>query len=177
MLCQFLSESAGHFWWLVECENMANPDYQNIKQLQTPGHLPLTAPIIFRNETTLLIFGTKITLSKFSCRKHIGTSVCLTPGVTILASTTEIKLFLSYKYNVVAPLWSANASINCRTALVFLTDLYMHIIFILADSEDTAGWTWTFHHTETSIRVWIIPETNRPLLRILKWSTSWCHSK
>ena len=41
-----LAESAGHFWHPAEFENAANPDFENLKHLQNPGHLSLTAPSI-----------------------------------------------------------------------------------------------------------------------------------
>ena len=43
MLRQSRAESAGHFWWTVEFENMANPDFGNLKHLQNLGHFSLTA--------------------------------------------------------------------------------------------------------------------------------------
>ena len=39
-----LAESAGHFWWPAEFENMANLYLKNIKHFKNPGHLLLTAP-------------------------------------------------------------------------------------------------------------------------------------
>ena len=39
-----LAESAGHFWWPAEFVNVANPDFGNLRHLQNPGHLSLTAP-------------------------------------------------------------------------------------------------------------------------------------
>ena len=42
MICRLLGESAGHFWQPAEFENVANPDFENPKHLQNPGHLPLT---------------------------------------------------------------------------------------------------------------------------------------
>ena len=45
MLRQLLAESAGNFWWPEEFENVANSHFENIKHLQNPGHLSLTAPI------------------------------------------------------------------------------------------------------------------------------------
>ena len=47
MLCRLLAESAICFLWPEEFENVANPDFENPKHLQNPGHLLLTAPIIF----------------------------------------------------------------------------------------------------------------------------------
>ena len=44
MLRRLLSESAGRFWWPAEFENVVNPDLENIKHLQNPLHLYLTAP-------------------------------------------------------------------------------------------------------------------------------------
>ena len=55
--------------------------------------------------------------------------MCLTLGVTILDSTPEIQLVLLSQNNVVAPLWSAKASMYRRVVLVFLTALYMDIIY------------------------------------------------
>ena len=57
-------------------------------------------------------------------------SICLTLGVTILSSTTEIKPVLSYQYTVGDPVWSAKASMYLWIALFFLADLYMHIIYL-----------------------------------------------
>ena len=42
MLRRSFAESAGHFWQPVEVENVANPDFDNIKNLQNYGHLLLT---------------------------------------------------------------------------------------------------------------------------------------
>ena len=42
MLHQLLGEIAGHFWQPSEFENVANPDFENLKHFQNPGHLPLT---------------------------------------------------------------------------------------------------------------------------------------
>ena len=44
MLRRSLAEIASHFWWPVEFENVANPDFESLKHLQNPGHLSLTAP-------------------------------------------------------------------------------------------------------------------------------------
>ena len=49
MLRRLLAESAGHFWWPSESENVANPDFENLKHLQNHGHLPLNAAIMFNN--------------------------------------------------------------------------------------------------------------------------------
>ena len=38
--------STGHFWNPEEFENIANPDFENIKQLQNLGHFLLAAAII-----------------------------------------------------------------------------------------------------------------------------------
>ena len=38
MLHWLLAESAGHFWWTEEFENVANPDFENLKHLQNPEH-------------------------------------------------------------------------------------------------------------------------------------------
>ena len=44
MLYRLLAESAGNFWQPEKFENVANPDFENLKHLQKPGHLSLTAP-------------------------------------------------------------------------------------------------------------------------------------
>ena len=54
--------------------------------------------------------------------------MCLTLGVTLLASTTEIKLVLSSQCTVCAPVRSAKASMYLRITLVLFTALYMHLI-------------------------------------------------
>ena len=64
---------------------------------------------------------------------------CLTLGVTILASTKEIKLVLSYECTVGLLVWSAKASMYLRINLVFLTALYMYLIYPSLDSEAIAG--------------------------------------
>ena len=46
MLRRSLSESVDHFWWPSEFENVANPDFENLKHLQNTGHLSLTASSI-----------------------------------------------------------------------------------------------------------------------------------
>ena len=50
MLHWLLAESAGHFWQPAKFENMANLDFKNLKHLQNPGHLLLTADIIYGRE-------------------------------------------------------------------------------------------------------------------------------
>ena len=47
MLCWLIDESAGHFWWPAEFENVANPYFEHLKQLQNPGHLRLTKSSMF----------------------------------------------------------------------------------------------------------------------------------
>ena len=49
MLLRSLSKSTGHFLWPSEFENVANPDLENLKHLQNPGHLPLTETSITPN--------------------------------------------------------------------------------------------------------------------------------
>ena len=39
MLRRSLAESDGRFRWPAEFENVANPDFKNLKHLQNPGHL------------------------------------------------------------------------------------------------------------------------------------------
>ena len=46
MLHWSLSESSGHFWKPSEFNNVENPYFGNIKHLQNPGNLLLTAPSI-----------------------------------------------------------------------------------------------------------------------------------
>ena len=41
MLHLLPAESAGHFWQPVEIESLANLDFEHLKHLQNPGHLPL----------------------------------------------------------------------------------------------------------------------------------------
>ena len=60
-------------------------------------------------------------------------------GVTILSSTTEIQIVLSSQCNVGAPVWSVKASIYLRITLVFLIDLYMHLISPSLESYAIAG--------------------------------------
>ena len=64
--------------------------------------------------------------------------MCLTLVVTILASTTEIQLVLSYQYTFGVPVCIDKASMYLRITLVFLTALYMHI---KSPSVDT-GYSW-----------------------------------
>ena len=47
--------------------------------------------------------------------------MCLTLGVTLLASTTKIQLVLYSQYNVGAPLWIAKAYMYLQITLVFFT--------------------------------------------------------
>ena len=46
MLYWLLGDIFGRFWQLEEFENWANPDFVNLKYLQNPVHLPLTAASI-----------------------------------------------------------------------------------------------------------------------------------
>ena len=62
-------------------------------------------------------------------------SICLTLGVTLLASTKEIQLVLSYQCTVGAPVWSARDYMYLQIILVLLTALYMHIIYPSVESE------------------------------------------
>ena len=66
-------------------------------------------------------------------------STCLTLGVTILASTTEIKAAFSSQCTVGEPVWSAKDSMYLLMALFLLTDLHMHIIYPSAESEAMDG--------------------------------------
>ena len=42
MLYWLFAESVGNFFHPEEFENVANPDFENLKHLQNPGHLLLT---------------------------------------------------------------------------------------------------------------------------------------
>ena len=42
MFRQLLAEIAGNFWQAEEFENVANPDFENLKHLQNSGYLLLT---------------------------------------------------------------------------------------------------------------------------------------
>ena len=44
MLRRLLADSAGHFWWPAEFENVENPYFENIKNLKNLGSLSQTAP-------------------------------------------------------------------------------------------------------------------------------------
>ena len=46
MLRRSLDESAGHFWQPEKFENVANPDFENLKHLQNPAYLLMTKPSI-----------------------------------------------------------------------------------------------------------------------------------
>ena len=54
-----LAESAGHFWWPAEFENVANPDFENPKHLQNPGHLPMTAASRYKVCYGVILSGRK----------------------------------------------------------------------------------------------------------------------
>ena len=64
--------------------------------------------------------------------------MCLTLGVTILASTKEIQLVLSSQYNVGATVGSAKASMYPQITF-FLTYLYMHLISPSVEPDAIAG--------------------------------------
>ena len=117
-------------------------------------------------------FIIKRLLSNISSRKQTGISIYLALGVTLLASTTEIQLLLYYKCTVGVPVWSSKSSMYLWITLVFLTALYIHIISPSVESDAIASLICTFQQTATPSRVWIIPETDRLLLRITEWSAS-----
>ena len=79
--------------------------------------------------------------------------MCLTIGVTLLDSTTEIQLVLSSQFIGFAPVYSARASMYLRMTLVFLTALYMHIISLSVDSEAIAGLIFNLQQTATPSRL------------------------
>ena len=66
-------------------------------------------------------------------------SMCLALGVTILASTTEIKLVLSSQCTVGEPVWNDRASMYLQITLVLFKTLIMHIVSPSVESEDIAG--------------------------------------
>ena len=66
--------------------------------------------------------------------------MCLTLGVTHLASTTEIQLVLSSQFTVGAPVWSAKSSVYLRITLVLLKAFYMRLISTPVESDNIAGW-------------------------------------
>ena len=65
--------------------------------------------------------------------------MCLTKGVTILASTTEIQRLLFSQCIVGATVWSDKASMYIQINLVLLTTLYMYLIATSVESEAIAG--------------------------------------
>ena len=65
--------------------------------------------------------------------------MCLTLGVTILASTIEIQLLLSSQCTVGALVWIAKASMCLRITLVLFTALYMRLISPSVESDVIAG--------------------------------------
>ena len=65
--------------------------------------------------------------------------MCLLLGVTFLDSKTEIQLLSSYQFTFGAPVCSDKASMDLWVALVLLTSLYMHLIYIPVDSENKTG--------------------------------------
>ena len=65
--------------------------------------------------------------------------MCLTLGVTILASTTEIQFVLYYQCTVGAPVWSAQDSMYLQIPLFLFTAFNMHLISPSVDSEAIAG--------------------------------------
>ena len=46
MLHRLPADSSSHFWQTSEFENVANTDFEDLKHLQNPGNLFLTAPSI-----------------------------------------------------------------------------------------------------------------------------------
>ena len=63
----------------------------------------------------------------------------LTLGVTILDSTTEMHLVLSFQFTVGAPVWRSRDSIYLLISLAFMTALYMHLIYPSLESEAIYG--------------------------------------
>ena len=54
ILRRSLDESAGHFLQPEEFKNVANPYFENIKHLQNPGHVLLTAASTFNIRSQLM---------------------------------------------------------------------------------------------------------------------------
>ena len=65
--------------------------------------------------------------------------MCLTLGVTILASTAEIQHVLSYQCTVGTPVWNSKSSMHLRITLVFFTAFYIYLIYPSVES-DAIGW-------------------------------------
>ena len=65
--------------------------------------------------------------------------MCLILGLTLIASTTEIQLVLSYQCTVGATTWSAKAFMYLCITLIFLKALYMHLIYPSVESDTIAG--------------------------------------
>ena len=65
--------------------------------------------------------------------------MCLTLGVTLLASTTDIQLVLYSKCTIGASVWSDNYPMYLRITFVLLTYLYMHLIYPSVNSDAIAG--------------------------------------
>ena len=64
-------------------------------------------------------FGIKIPLLYCSFRNQTGMSICLTLGVTVLASKTEIIILFYSQCTYVAPVWSDRSSMYLRMKSVF----------------------------------------------------------
>ena len=60
MIYWLLTESAGHFWWPTEFENVANKDFEHLKHLENRGHLLLTAPSMYTHVSELYILDVLI---------------------------------------------------------------------------------------------------------------------
>ena len=71
--------------------------------------------------------------------------MCLTIGVTILASTTDIKLVLSYQCTAGATVWSGKDSMCIWITFILLTALYMHLFYPSVESDAIAGLICSFH--------------------------------
>ena len=84
-------------------------------------------------------FVIKRPLPIFSSRNQTGMSLCLTLGVTILASTTEIQIVLSYQCTVGESVWIDSSSMYLRITIVLFTALYMHLIYPSVGSETISG--------------------------------------
>ena len=65
--------------------------------------------------------------------------MCLTLVVTLLASTTDIQLVLSYQCTVGAPVWSAKNSMYIWITFVLLTALNMHLTYPSVESDAISG--------------------------------------
>ena len=130
MLLRPLANSAGHFWWPAEFKNVANPDFGNLKHLQNPGHLSLTAP----SKATLLN-GTWLHLVIFSvsASPNRSISVVVTPSrssstFVIGSGITGVSTILVFSFHQT----DFSCCVNCCWFVCRYTDA----------SDSSIGWSW-----------------------------------